>query len=83
VDHITPITAGVGLVVATVVLAIGQVPELGFALSIMGVGSLVGTLRAAAKKKRDPDVEALPIQAFWMAAGFAGGWVVVALDALL
>jgi hypothetical protein len=61
------------------VIAIGPLPELGFALSISAIGALVGQGVAAYRVRRDSRADPTQITFAWAAFGFAAGWIIVVL----
>jgi hypothetical protein len=64
-------------------IAIGQLPELSFALSISAVMAPTGQGVAAYRQARDPRASPTQITFAWAAAGFVVGWIIVVLVELI
>jgi len=82
---VDPLPALSFLVIAILVtaVAVSPIPELSLALSLSGVGALIGQGVAAYRKSRDPHADPLQITFRWAASGFVFGWIIVVLDAVI
>ena len=65
------------------VSAVGPIPELGFALQMLGAGGVIGSALALRMRARDPKADTWMITTAWAVLGFVAGAVIAVLEAAL